>query len=89
MTRRNHDDCLGEAQYEAWRSGLDPDRIDHDRVGQNCDIGGAQFAADEEIRALRREDRRRQEARDLEAEQERQYYEQLEQDRYTNEHADG
>ena len=31
MGRDSHDECRGDAKYAAWRSGLDPARIYHDR----------------------------------------------------------
>lgn len=54
--RKKFDDALGDAHYEAWRAGLNPDRVNPDRVQDSVDEGLDRFeAADREVSVLMRD----------------------------------
>lgn len=71
------DDAYGDAVYSAWRRGLNPDRVDRERV---CDLvhrGEPSFrAAEIEVDRLERRDRQRREEQRAEEE----YWERQEQE---------
>lgn len=75
------DRFVGDAYYEAWRRGLDPDRVDWDRVCQDFYDGRESSAeADrlERLELLRRQEQQEREAQEqYEMELEAQYQEEL------------
>ena len=53
---RERDDAFGDAVYDAWRSGLDPDTVSRDRVCDDVDEGWDRFdAAEREVGRLIRD----------------------------------
>jgi hypothetical protein len=68
--------AYGDAIYDAWRSGISPDRVSYDRVSHNYYDGGcdAHTAADREVRYLVRQDRQRREERQHEEQAMEDYY---------------
>lgn len=55
--RKEVDDAYGDAVYEAWRAGQNPDRVDYERVRDDvCDGYDRWEAAEREVRRLRRRD---------------------------------
>lgn len=71
MSRRERDDDgFGDAVYEAWRSGLNPDHVDRDRLRDYRDeLGSRELAVEAEVEYLARRRRRADEARAEAAEQ--------------------
>lgn len=60
---RDCDGAFGDAVYEAWRRGLDPDQVDRDRVCDDVHSGmPAWEAADNEVLRLTRAAEARREA---------------------------
>ena len=50
-----YDDAFGDAVYDAWRAGYDPDRVDMDRIHEDVDDGYDRFeTADREVSRLRK-----------------------------------
>ena len=65
-------DAYGDAVYEAWRRGMNPDRVDRDRVDYREAMGmDAHAAAAAEVRYLQRQDEARR--AEYEAELDRQW----------------
>jgi hypothetical protein len=55
-------DAIGDAEYAAWRAGLNPDRVDRDRVTDDVYAGYDRFeCADREVSRLQRSQRLREE----------------------------
>ena len=53
--RKSYDDAFGDAVYDAWRSGLNPDHVDRERTDQDVrDCYSRDEAAEREVDRLRR-----------------------------------
>ena len=62
-------DAFGDAIYEAWMSGFNPDKVEQDRVEEfERELGDPWLAAEAEVNVLRREHEIRRELNALEEE---------------------
>lgn len=53
--RKHYDDAFGDAVYDAWLAGMNPDLVDADRVYEDVDCGFDRFdCADREVARIRR-----------------------------------